>query len=202
MPVSRVDATVSRDGTPAADDGTPAADVEFVAIAAVAANGVIGDGEGMPWHLPAELRHFEATTTGHPVVLGRVTHETIVDRLGGPLPDRTSVVLTTRDRPFEGDRVVAVGSVADAARAAAVDAAERGVETAYVAGGASVYEAFLPGTDRLLLSELHDAHEGSVRFPDRDRTAWRERDRERREGFDVVEYERVDAPEPLGDATG
>lgn len=171
--------------------------VEFVAVAAVAANGVIGDGAGMPWHLPRDLEHFASVTTGHPVVLGRVTHEAIVDRLGEPLPSRTSVVLTSRDHPFESDHVVAAGSVAAAARAAGVDAVDRGVETAYVAGGASTYEAFLPGVSRLVLTELHDSYDGSVRFPELDPERWHERDREPHDEFDFVEYERVGTPAPL-----
>ncbi|MFC6770276.1 dihydrofolate reductase, partial [Halorubrum pallidum] len=68
---------------------------DIVLVAAVADNGVIGDDGGMPWHYPADLARFKRLTTGHPVIVGRATHERIVDRIGGPLPDRTSVVLTT-----------------------------------------------------------------------------------------------------------
>jgi dihydrofolate reductase len=63
-------------------------------IVAAAANEVIGRGGALPWHLPADLRRFRALTTGHVVVMGRLTHESIVDRLGHPLADRTSVVVS------------------------------------------------------------------------------------------------------------
>ena len=63
-------------------------------IVAAAANEVIGRGGALPWHLPADLRHFRALTTGHVVVMGRLTHESIVDRLGHPLADRTSIVVS------------------------------------------------------------------------------------------------------------
>jgi dihydrofolate reductase len=63
-------------------------------IVAAAANEVIGRGGALPWHLPADLRHFRALTTGHAVVMGRLTHESIVDRLGHPLADRTSIVIS------------------------------------------------------------------------------------------------------------
>jgi dihydrofolate reductase len=63
-------------------------------IVAAAANEVIGRGGALPWHLPADLRRFRALTTGHVVVMGRLTHESIVDRLGHPLPGRTSVVVS------------------------------------------------------------------------------------------------------------
>ncbi|OYR52510.1 dihydrofolate reductase, partial [Halorubrum sp. Ea1] len=57
----------------------------------------MGDDGGMPWHYPADLAHFKRLTTGHPVIVGRKTYESIAARIGGPLPDRTNVVLTTRD---------------------------------------------------------------------------------------------------------
>jgi dihydrofolate reductase len=63
-------------------------------IVAAAANEVIGRGGALPWHLPADLRHFRALTTGHVVVMGRLTHESIVDRLGHPLAGRTSIVIS------------------------------------------------------------------------------------------------------------
>lgn len=63
-------------------------------IVAAAANEVIGRGGALPWHLPADLRHFRALTTGHVVVMGRLTHESIVDRLGHPLAGRTSIVVS------------------------------------------------------------------------------------------------------------
>jgi dihydrofolate reductase len=63
-------------------------------IVAAAANEVIGRGGALPWHLPADLRRFRALTTGHVVVMGRLTHESIVDRLGHPLAGRTSVVVS------------------------------------------------------------------------------------------------------------
>ena len=63
-------------------------------IVAAAANEVIGRGGALPWHLPADLRRFRALTTGHVVVMGRLTHESIVDRLGHPLAGRTSIVIS------------------------------------------------------------------------------------------------------------
>ena len=63
-------------------------------IVAAAANEVIGRGGALPWHLPADLRRFRALTTGHVVVMGRLTHESIVDRLGRPLAGRTSIVVS------------------------------------------------------------------------------------------------------------
>jgi len=164
-----------------ADSDVPAEpdpDVDVVLVAAVAENGVIGrDGE-MPWHYPADLVQFRETTTGHPVVLGRRTYEAIVARLGEPLPGRTSVVLT-RSGPGEvPESVVVAGGVEAALRAAERAADERGVETAYVAGGAAVYEQFLPLADRLRITEVPGSPEGDTYFPEFDSETWVELERE------------------------
>ncbi|MFB6168416.1 MAG: dihydrofolate reductase [Haloferacaceae archaeon] len=159
--------------------------MRVVLVAAVAANGVIGaDGE-TPWHLPADLAHFRRTTVGHPVVMGRRTHESVRRQVGGPLPDRTNVVLTSRPDALPDD-VVAVSSV----EAALAAAAETGAETTYVVGGGSVYEQFLPHADGMVLSELRRAVEGDTWFPGVDPDRWRVTDRETYSAFDVVTYSR------------
>ncbi|AUV82020.1 dihydrofolate reductase [Salinigranum rubrum] len=164
--------------------------VRYVLVAAVARNGVIGrDGE-MPWHLPADLKHFKETTTGHPVVMGRRTYESIAAHLDGPLPDRHSVVLSSQDLDLPAGAEV-VGSVEEARRAAEAAAERMGVETVYVVGGATVYEQFLPRASRLVLTELDEAHEGDTAFPAYDEERWVEAERESHDGFDFVTYERV-----------
>jgi dihydrofolate reductase len=164
---------------------SPSDDVEVVLVAAVAANGVIGRDGGMPWHHPEDLSHFKRLTTGHPVVMGRRTYDSIVDRIGGPLPDRTNVVLSRSDLDLPDGAVRADGVDAAVELAAAHDA------VVYVVGGATVYEACLPAADRLVLSELDAAHEGDTYFPEFDRDAWTEVGRERYDAFDVVTYERA-----------
>jgi dihydrofolate reductase len=180
--------------------------MEITLIAAVAANGVIGADGGMPWHYPADLQQFKETTMGHPVIVGRRTFESIVDRIDGPLPGRTSVVLTTRgidpaiadldwadadpeetDLDPDGDVVVAA-SVASAVAAAE----ETGADVAYVIGGASVYEQFLPRADRLVLTEIDESYEGDTYFPAYDEAAWTETGREERSELAFVTYERVE----------
>jgi dihydrofolate reductase len=161
--------------------------MRVVLVAAVAENGVIGaDGE-TPWHLPADLAHFRRTTVGHPVVVGRRTYETVREQVGGPLPDRTNVVLTSRPETV-GEDVVAVSSVEAALDAAAAT----GTDTVYVAGGGSVYEQFLPRADGMVLTELRRAVAGDTRFPAVEWDRWRETDRERHPSFDVVTYVRAD----------
>nr|Q9UWQ4.1 RecName: Full=Dihydrofolate reductase HdrB; Short=DHFR B; Short=hDHFR-2 [Haloferax volcanii]AAF23265.1 dihydrofolate reductase [Haloferax volcanii] len=163
--------------------------VRFVLVAAVADNRVIGRDGTMPWHLPEDLKQFKRTTTGHPVVMGRKTYESIARQLGGPLPERHSVLLTTRDLDLP-EGAEAVESVESAVAAAEDAADEMGVETVYVVGGATVYEQFLGRAAGLVLTELDAAHEGDTRFPEWDRGKWVETDRDDRDGFSFVTYER------------
>ncbi|RDZ51966.1 dihydrofolate reductase [Haloferax sp. Atlit-6N] len=163
--------------------------VRFVLVAAVADNRVIGRDGDMPWHIPEDLKHFKRTTTGHPVVMGRKTYESIARQLGGPLPDRHSVVLTTRDLDLP-EGAEAVDSVDSAVAAAENAADEMGVETVYVVGGATVYEQFLARAAGLVRTELDETHEGDTRFPQWDRGGWVETDRDDRDGFSFVTYER------------
>jgi dihydrofolate reductase len=164
----------------------PATGAEVVLIAAVAENGVIGEDGGMPWHYPADLRRFRRLTTGHPVVLGRKTYESVVADLGGPLPARTNVVLSRRalDLP---DGAVLAGDLDSALEAAS---GAPGGGTVYVAGGATVYEQFLPLADRLELTEIPESPDGDTRFPDWSNGEWVEVSREEVGDLAFVTYER------------
>jgi len=174
---------IMSDDHPPTDSDAPT----IALIAAVADNRVIGrDGE-MPWHLPADLRHFKETTMGHPVIMGRRTYDSIAADIGGPLPGRTNIVLSRSD-PDLPEEVLVVDSIdraVDAARAAAGDTG-----TVYVIGGATVYEQFLPQADRLVLTEIQESYAGDTEFPAWDREEWTERSREDHDGFSFVEYER------------
>jgi dihydrofolate reductase len=173
------------------DDADVPDEPALVLVAAVAEDGTIGDGGGMPWHYPADLARFKRLTTGHPVIVGRKTYESIADRLGGPLPDRTSVVLTTRpigddDLP---DGAIVAGDTETAVERAAADAADRGVDEIHVIGGATVYEAYLDRADRLEITEVPERPDGDTRFPERDSEAWTETDRETDGELAFVTYE-------------
>lgn len=135
-------------------------------IAALAANGVIGRDNTMPWHLPEDLKRFRALTTGHPIIMGRKTW----DSLGRPLPGRTSIVVSRQvGLDIPGARVVP--SLDEAIGAAAV---APGGDEAFVIGGAQLYALALPRADRLLLTEIADAFDGDTLFPDFERGQWRE----------------------------
>lgn len=154
-------------------------------VAAVAENGVIGADGGMPWHYPEDLRHFKETTTGHPVIMGRRTYESIAERIDGPLPDRTNIVLSSRDLDLPDGAVRAADLVESL-----VLAEETGSDVAYVVGGATVYEQFLDRADQLVFTEIHETPDGDTYFPDWDRASWTEVDRDDRETLSFVIYER------------
>ncbi len=130
-------------------------------IAAVARNGVIGDRNALPWHIAEDLKYFKAVTSGHPVVMGRRTWES----LGRPLPRRTNVVLTRQALRFEGAQTAS--SLAGAA------ALFPPSEELFVIGGAQLYAAALPVADRLYLTRIDCDYEGDTRFPEWDVRAWR-----------------------------
>ncbi|SFS56589.1 dihydrofolate reductase [Halostagnicola kamekurae] len=166
-------------------------DRELVGIVAVADNGVIGRDGDMPWHIPADLEHFKETTMDHPVIMGRVTYEGILEALGKPLPGRTTVVLTSRDLETPENAVAAAGlePALEAAETAARDRHDD-ADRIFVAGGATVYGQFLPALDRLIVTEVHEEPAGDTTFPSWDRAAWNELARDERDGFAFVEYGR------------
>lgn len=130
-------------------------------IVAVAENGVIGDRNALLWHISEDLKRFKALTTGHPVVMGRKTFES----LGRPLPNRTNVVITRQSIEIPGCTVV--HSLADAL------ALFPEGEEVFVIGGAEVYAQALPFADRFYLTRVCHAYEGDTRFPAWDESAWR-----------------------------
>ncbi|CDK38117.1 dihydrofolate reductase [Halorubrum sp. AJ67] len=166
------------------------AECEWVHIAAVAENGVIGSDGGIPWDLPEDMERFKAETMGHPVVLGRKTYENIADGLGGPLPGRFNVVLSSSDVGGP-ESVVTVHDVDSAIAAAEARADETGVGRCFVAGGSSVYEQLLPMADMLLLTEVHMEVDGESRFPEITAGDWTEVSRQGHGRYDFVEYRAV-----------
>ena len=140
-------------------------------VVARAGNGVIGRDGGLPWHLPADLRHFKAVTIGKPIVMGRRTFESI----GRPLPGRHNIVLTRGDWTADGVTVVA--------DLAAALAAAGGGEVAII-GGATVYAAALPLVRRVHLTEVHAEPAGDTILPSFDPAIWIETTRDDHAGDD------------------
>ena len=156
-------------------------------IAAMSRNRVIGKGGALPWRLPADLRRFKHLTTGHPVIMGRRTY----DSIGRPLPDRETIIIS-RDPGFRPAGAVVVASLDAALEHAALEQATlehaAGAGDVFIAGGGQIYELALPGTDRLDLTIVHATVDGDTFFPAIEPADWTLADDERFEADDRHEY--------------
>ena len=166
---------------------------ELVIVAAVAEdNRVIGNDRDLPWHIPEDLQHFKDLTTGHPLIMGRRTFESVVHQFGGPLPNRRMVVLTTQGPIDEYPEVETYASI-DAAMEAVSD-----TERVFIGGGEAIYRQFLPKVDRMELTLVEGEYEGDTYFPPFEHLVgdvFEETAVDPRDGFRFVTYERVDTEE-------
>jgi dihydrofolate reductase len=131
-------------------------------IVAVSDNGVIGRGGGLPWHLPADLKRFKRLTSGHHMVMGRRTWDSIGRR---PLPGRPTIVVS-RDPSFVAEGAQVARSVEEALELAA------GADEVFIAGGETIYRAALPIADRIYLTRVHACVDGDTHFPAFDANDW------------------------------
>jgi dihydrofolate reductase len=131
-------------------------------VVAASTNDVIGDAGDLPWHLPGDLRAFKRHTTGHVLVAGRATQDSIVARLGHGLPQRTTLILS-RDPSYTGPDVVR--SFEEARQRAADLTREQGLGEWFVIGGASVYAAALGVAGRVHLTRVHAEVDGDTVLP-------------------------------------
>jgi dihydrofolate reductase len=138
-------------------------------VAAVAENGVIGEGGALPWRLKSDLRYFRAVTIGRPVVMGRKTYRSI----GRPLAGRTNVVLS-RKADFALPGIVVAPSIESALAVARADALRRSADSVVVIGGADLYRETIGMADRLLITRVHLRPAGDTLFPVIDGRLWKE----------------------------
>lgn len=156
-------------------------------VVAADENDVIGLGDGLPWHLPEDLRRFKRLTLGHVVVVGRRTHEGIVARLGHPLPGRFTVVVSGAEVP---------GTVATQrdprAALALAQAVEQfaGRDEVFVIGGAMVYTALLDAVDRVYLTRVNRTVDGDTAMPAGWLSGFTVTDKEPGDGYTFLTYER------------
>lgn len=129
-------------------------------IVAIADNGVIGDKNTLLWHISEDLKRFKAITSGHPVVMGRKTFES----LGRPLPNRTNVVISRQNIDIAGCEVV--HSLNDAIALFPAD------EEIFIIGGAQIYAQAMSIADRLYLTRVHHNYQGDTSYPQWDEDRW------------------------------
>ena len=136
-------------------------------IVAIAQNGTIGDKNSLLWHIKEDMRFFRTTTSGHAVIMGRKTF----DSIGRPLPKRTNVVIT-RNTELQIEGCTIVHSLAEAIEM--FDSSEE----VFIIGGAEIFCQALPLADRIYLTIVGKEYEGDSSFPEIDYSAWRELSRE------------------------
>ncbi len=137
------------------------------AIAAMARNRVIGRGNALIWHIPADLKHFKRVTMGKPVIMGRKSFES----LKKPLPGRANIVVS-RSFSAQGDNVHVRPSIDEAIRAAQDIAARTGQDAIFIIGGGEIYRQTLPAIRRLYLTVIDRDYDGDTFFPDFDWKEW------------------------------
>lgn len=172
---------------PSAASGPAPGTPRICLLVALAANRVIGKDNALPWHLPADLKRFKALTMGHPLVMGRKTH----DSIGRPLPGRRNLVIT-RNRGYRAPGCELAHSLDEAIAACA------GAQEIFIIGGAELYRESLPRAHCLEFTEIHAEFEGDATFPEFSLAQWRETAREIHAAeagtpfrYDFVRYERV-----------
>jgi dihydrofolate reductase len=128
-------------------------------IVAVSDNGVIGAKNQMPWHLSADLQRFKKITSGHPVIMGRKTFESIKK----PLPNRTNIVISRQD--FSATGCIAAKSIEEAiAKAKKCD----GKDEIFIIGGAEIYRQSVELVQRMYITRVHIKVAGDTYFPELD----------------------------------
>jgi dihydrofolate reductase len=157
------------------------------AICAMASNRVIGKNGDLPWHIPEDFKFFKDKTTGHAMIMGRKTF----DSLPGLLPNRLHVVIT-RQKDYKPEGAVVCATI-DEAVAYCRTQTDKWGEEVFIIGGGEIFKQMMPMTDRIYLTEIHVPYEGDAFFPEFDKSIFKETHRSHREQpvpFDFVTYER------------
>ena len=159
-------------------------------VVAVAKNGVIGKRNDLPFYIPEDLKHFRRITQGHTVLMGRNTFDAIIKRLGKPLPNRRSAVITHRTDLKFPEGVLVFHDI----NSAVAKFMSEGVKELMVIGGAQIYRQFadLERVDRIYMTHVHREVDGDVMFPQLNLTKrWRKSQVEEHKEFTWVTYDRI-----------
>lgn len=135
-------------------------------VVAIAENYAIGKNNQLLWHMPADLKHFKQITSGHTVIMGRKTY----DSVGKPLPNRRNIIITRQEITIPGCEVVT--SVEEALELCADE------EEVFIVGGAEIYKLAMNKTDRIYLTIIHHSFDADTFFPEIDYMEWKEVSRE------------------------
>ncbi|MEN8185819.1 MAG: dihydrofolate reductase [Bacteroidota bacterium] len=156
-------------------------------IAAIAENNALGKDNQLIWHLPADLKRFKKVTSGHHVIMGRKTF----DSLGKPLPNRTTIIIT-RKNDYHVEGCLTANSLDEAIELARAD------KDPYILGGAEIYKQAMAVADKLDLTFIHHKFEADAFFPEIDKSVWKETSRQdykadekNKYDYSFVSYEKI-----------
>lgn len=140
---------------------------EIIIIAGIARNNVIGKGTKLPWYIPDDLKRFKKLTLNHPVIMGRKTYESIVERIKKPLPERTNIVITRNPNYEAPEGVMVAHNFQDA-----LEKAESLDDQIYIIGGSAIFVEAMKKATKLELTEISYDFEGDIFFPEFERSSW------------------------------
>jgi dihydrofolate reductase len=142
---------------------SPSGDLGVSIIVAISANNAIGKNNQLLWHLPADLKHFKEITSGHTIIMGRKTY----DSIGRPLPNRRNIVIT-RKTDLQIENVEIVNSLQDAISLCETE------DEVFIIGGAEIYKNSISIANRIYLTTVHQEYEADVFFPELNKDEWLE----------------------------
>ena len=136
--------------------------MKITLVAAIASNNVIGKENSLPWNIPEDLKRFKQMTSGHTILMGRKTF----DSIGRPLPNRQNIVMT-RDKNFEQEGIKVINDFDEA-----LELIKESNEDVFVIGGSKIYELFEPVANSLAITRILKDFEGDAFFPDINWDLW------------------------------
>lgn len=147
-------------------------------VVAMGLGNEIGANNQLLWHLPTDLKHFKEITTGHPIIMGRKTYESI----GKPLPNRTNIVVSRKKDWFE-EGILIVGSLKEA-----IKFAKKMDEEIFIIGGGNIYEQTIDLADQLEVTQVNANLEADIFFPEIDEKIWKKTEEINHEKDEKNEY--------------
>jgi dihydrofolate reductase len=161
-------------------------------IVAVAKNNVIGKDNSLIWHLPADMKFFKETTTGHCIITGRKNYESIPEKFR-PLPNRTNIVIT-RQKDYSAPGAIVVGSIEEAIE----KAKQTGDNEIFIIGGAEIFRQSFRFVNKIYFTKIYHSFNGDVFFPEINASEWKETsrvkgivDEKNKYEFDFIIFEKI-----------
>ena len=161
----------------------------MIILVAFSENRAIGKDGKIPWHIPEDLKRFKSLTLDHPIIMGRKTYESIIEKTGRSLERRSNIIVSENNHFYPKGNIILCRNINDAVRKA-----ESFNSDYYVVGGQSIYEQTMYRADILETTQVHASYEGDTFFPEINPLMWEEKERQDNVcndlSYSFVKYER------------